>query len=276
MTVGVAVKVFDGIVLATDSATTVMSAGGGAQVYNNANKLFHLHREYPLAAMTFGLGQIAGANIATLAKDLRSRLMGEDHNHRSWKLSSWYSVQDVADRLIEFMFDELFAKTHATPASSELGFAIAGYCNSREGEVWNVSMQDPTVRPAPVLAVPQDGFGWVGYAQSEALNRLFNGADSALFTEAVRLAAPANVPAVVNTFMQKRINPVFPAMPLIDAIELARFCVDTTIGYRRFAFGPDTVGGPIDIASISRHEGFRWIQRKHYYPQHLNPKDPHG
>ncbi|MDP9398460.1 MAG: hypothetical protein M3P96_11865 [Actinomycetota bacterium] len=62
MTVAVVVQVFDGIVLATDSATTFTLQGGGAQVYNNANKIFHLHRRLPIGAMTWGwvgLGQPA-------------------------------------------------------------------------------------------------------------------------------------------------------------------------------------------------------------------------
>jgi hypothetical protein len=33
---------------------------------------------------------------------------------------------------------------------------------------------------------------------------------------------------------------------------------------------PKIVGGPIEIAAITKHEGFRWIQRKHFYPAGLN------
>lgn len=53
------------------------------------------------------------------------------------------------------------------------------------------------------------------------------------------------------------------AMPIQDAIDLARFLVETTIGFVRFAaFLPKSVGGAVEIASITRHEGFRWVQRK--------------
>ena len=30
------------------------------------------------------------------------------------------------------------------------------------------------------------------------------------------------------------------------------------------------IGGSIDIAVITKHEGFKWIQRKHYYDKDLN------
>ena len=86
MTVAVMVKVFDGIVLATDSATTAPLPGGSAQVYNNANKVFQLHRRLPIGAFTWGLGSIDSASIETLAKDLRARLMGRSST--DWTLDS--------------------------------------------------------------------------------------------------------------------------------------------------------------------------------------------
>jgi hypothetical protein len=64
---------------------------------------------------------------------------------------------------------------------------------------------------------------------------------------------------------------VSPAMPLQDAIDLADYLVDLSIKYSRFMPGSPTVGGPVECAAISKHEGFRWIKRKHYYDQRLNP-----
>jgi len=53
-----------------------------------------------------------------------------------------------------------------------------------------------------------------------------------------------------------------PAMPIQDAVDLARFLVETTIGFIRFAvFMPKSVGGAVGIAAITKHEGFRWVQR---------------
>ena len=33
----------------------------------------------------------------------------------------------------------------------------------------------------------------------------------------------------------------------------------------------ETVGGPIDVAVISKADGFIWIKRKHYFSKELNP-----
>jgi len=53
-----------------------------------------------------------------------------------------------------------------------------------------------------------------------------------------------------------------PAMPIHDAVDLARFLVETTIGFIRFAvFLRKSVGGAVGIAAITKHEGFRWVQR---------------
>lgn len=32
----------------------------------------------------------------------------------------------------------------------------------------------------------------------------------------------------------------------------------------------ETVGGPIDVAIISKHDGFVWRKRKLYFPKELN------
>jgi hypothetical protein len=60
-------------------------------------------------------------------------------------------------------------------------------------------------------------------------------------------------------------------MPIADAIDLAEYLVEVTIGFVRFCPGNPTVGGPIEVAAVTRHEGFKWVKRKHYYDVKLNP-----
>ena len=61
------------------------------------------------------------------------------------------------------------------------------------------------------------------------------------------------------------------AIPIQDALDLAQFLVDLTAKYSRYTPGYQSVGGPIDIAAITKHEGFKWVQRKHYFGATLNP-----
>lgn len=276
MTVAVMVKVFDGIVLAADSATTLQLPSGGAQVYNHANKVFHLHRRKPVGAITWGQGQIGAASISTLAKDLRRRFMGLDPNHPDWKLEDDYTVEAVAERLVEMMFDELYSSLYAGQSPGAIGFLVAGYSGFEEqAEAWLVVLADPAQRPTPQLAAPQDIAGWAAYAQPAATQRLFNGYDQQVVAAITSLVPPSEHPALVAALESAHRQPVFESMPFQDAINLAKFLVDVTIGYTRYLLGPDTVGGQVELAGISRHEGFKWVMRKHYYPRELNPGSPH-
>jgi len=59
---------------------------------------------------------------------------------------------------------------------------------------------------------------------------------------------------------------ILTAAPIQYAIDLARFMVETTRRFVRFAITrKKTVGGPIEIAAITKHEGFKWVQRKRFF-----------
>lgn len=277
MTVGIAVKVFDGIVLATDSATTVDLGAAGHQVYNSANKIFHLDRRYAIGAMTWGLGNVGSASIATIAKDLRRRFMGRDAGHPDWVLGDTFTVQDVGERLIDMVWGELYSNEFSGQSAAPLlGFLVAGYSGgSMHAEAWVVQMDDPGTRPSLEQAAGQDASGWMAYAQPEATIRLLKGFDPQLLSVlSPHLGASelAQVQGVLNSQVLDR-PVVIPAMPFADALGLAKYLVDMTVGYRRYVLGPDTVGGQVEIAGISRHEGFKWVSRKHYYTPNLNPRD---
>jgi hypothetical protein len=53
--------------------------------------------------------------------------------------------------------------------------------------------------------------------------------------------------------------------------ELAESLVSITSLRQRVSGELETVGGPVDVALISKGEGFVWIKRKHYFNKELNP-----
>jgi hypothetical protein len=61
-------------------------------------------------------------------------------------------------------------------------------------------------------------------------------------------------------------------MPKQEIANLAEALVNITIIKRKASAELETVGGPIDVAVISRHEGFVWVKRKHYFDAGLNPR----
>jgi hypothetical protein len=56
-----------------------------------------------------------------------------------------------------------------------------------------------------------------------------------------------------------------------DLAEMAESLVYLTYLKRRFTFAEESVGGPVDVAIITKGDGFVWIKRKHYFKQELNP-----
>lgn len=243
VTVAVWVKVYDGIALATDSATTLELLTGSHQVYNNADKIFHLHRELPIGAMTWGLGQIGPASISTVSKSLRLRLMGRDQDHADWELDENYTIEGVANRVAE-MFCEHQQQTGATTWPGQLGYLVAGYsAGSDQSEVWKLEFQGSCAAPpTPTLEQSTDQHGYRAYAQPFAVERLFDGYDKRLEGALLGATNPANHPNVLQILGNQREAPVHVAMPFPDAIALAKFLVETTSGYSHFLLGPDTVG----------------------------------
>jgi len=61
-------------------------------------------------------------------------------------------------------------------------------------------------------------------------------------------------------------------MPKLELIELAEALISITAIERKATSDEGTVGGPIDVAFITKHEGFVWIKRKHYFQANLNPR----
>src|SRR3989344_3866232 len=61
-------------------------------------------------------------------------------------------------------------------------------------------------------------------------------------------------------------------LPKDELAMMAESLVNLTSFKRRISMDAETVGGPIDVAIISKNEGFVWIKRKSYYKQEINIK----
>lgn len=72
---------------------------------------------------------------------------------------------------------------------------------------------------------------------------------------------------------EKYIDPILSMVGMLPKDELATMAetlVNLTSFKRRITLGAETVGGPIDVAVISKNDGFIWIKRKHYFNPDLN------
>lgn len=61
-------------------------------------------------------------------------------------------------------------------------------------------------------------------------------------------------------------------LPKDELAAMAEAFVNLTRFRRRVAFERETVGGPIDVAVITKGDGFVWVKRKHYFNPELNPR----
>jgi hypothetical protein len=276
MTICIAVAVYDGIVFAADSASSMIGRTQQGQpqitnVYRNGNKVFNLVRGHPLVAMTCGMGNFGRAPIATLSKDLR-KLLSNAGNPYSLNLED-YTLRDVATKA-QLFFKERFDVIDPKPDNPHtFQYWIGGFGSSSDlHEIWEFKIVNGEASEASRCIEPGDaGLIWSG--QPEAVTRLVMGYSPSIGQALVQAG-------IAEDNVQKLLQAVAPltqaslvneAMPIPDAIDLADFLADTTKRFVRFLPGADTVGGEIDIATVTRHERFKWIRRKHYYPAKLNP-----
>jgi hypothetical protein len=284
VTIAVCLKVHEGVVLAADSASTLTArqldgTSSVVNVYDNANKIVNLYKGLPLGVITWGGGAIGPSSITTIYKDLRRIFTGEasapDGDDWTVKPDS-YQVSDVADRTKKYIYEHLYQKEFKGWSDAPaIGMIVAGYSSSdSHAEVYQIEMSGEGC-PNPVALVPGSECGLAVGGQPEAISRLIFGADprlSAVLEQDLGVPHEQAGPAV-QVIQQRLTMPVVQdAMPFQDALDLGEFLVDLTIRLTRFAPGAPTVGGPIEVAGITKHEGFKWVKRKYYYPSELNPR----
>lgn len=59
-------------------------------------------------------------------------------------------------------------------------------------------------------------------------------------------------------------------LPKDELAEMAESLVNLTAFKRRMTAAKESVGGPVDVAILSKGDGFIWIKRKHYFKPELN------
>jgi len=270
MTVVVAIKISDGVVAASDSASSLMNGKNVLNVYNNANKIFNLRKGRSIGAMTAGAGSIGSLSISTITKDFRSGLAVRSG------AGDW-TVSDYANRLFRYMRDKHYDRAHVPGASDNplLTMWVFGFSPGESlPELWTFAFGPKHALPKEAVVQSQPGIAWGG--EPELVQRVILGYGTALprALGALGVAAPVVQRALE---MQKQSEAILcDAMPVQDAIELADFLVRSTIEFSRFKMGAPTVGGPIEIAVTTKHEGFKWVRRKHYFDSELNEPTPTG
>lgn len=284
MTIAISLKVQEGVVLASDSASTLsVQQNGQAQVvnvYDSANKIVNLHKGLPLGIITWGGGSIGPVSITTIFKDLRAMFSGaaKGPDDEDWSISpDNYSVADIAVKVRRYVYEGLYqTEFQGWSDPPEIGMVVAGFSSGgAHAEEYQLNLLGAGCQdPEPLNPGAQCGMTVGG--QPETIARLVFGVDPRMPQVLQQgLGIQANQVAQATAIIQQHLQlPVIQdAMPFQDALDLGEFLVDATIKMTRFQPGAPTVGGPIEVAGITKHEGFKWVRRKHYYSSSLNPKE---
>lgn len=292
MSIAVLIGVHDGLVLASDSASTLSVPPSAVpnvpqastlvlNVYDNANKIFNIIKGEPIGCITFGNGSIGNASVATLIKDLRKRLSDKNEAQKLGFDIENYSMEQIANLLGSFLGEECKKLENADAGVTNIGFLVGGYSIGKNlGESWAIEIKAGVPQAAVKLRKDDDpAISWGG--QGEVLQRMVVGFTPQIYDLLGKLNDPpqsaeeirAQLGPILDVQLQAKM--VFAPMPIQDAIDLARFLIHAAIMYTRFTPGPKTVGGPIEVATITKHEQFKWISRKHYYESTLNKEPIH-
>ncbi len=265
MSLGIAFKGPEGIVLAADSRVTLQAQQPGTNVvspayYDNATKLLNVRGQDFVGAVTYGVGALGGGPGAPQPRTAQSYIPEfEQELAKEGRLS----VEEFASKLSDFFLHQWnVTMPPNTPPSETLVFLVGGYDeDAAYGRVFQVAI--PT-EPAPQeQSVDDFGITWGG--QAELAGRLLQGYDLQL-EPLIRTHVHLNTAQMTN--LRQKVLPAlavpipFQFLPLQDCVDLAIFLVKTTATIQKWMLGVRGVGGAVDVATITRTEGFKPIQQK--------------
>jgi len=255
MSLGIVIKGPEGIVLAADSRVTLVANTPQGPIhvnYDNATKLlsFSEPNNY-VGAVTYGQAAINLRTANSYLPEFESSL----ENKR-------LPIDEFAKRLSDFFLEQWNKEMPADYDGPNMTFVVGGF---NEGEPYGrVFLFEIPRLPEPNLQ-HDNGFGITWGGQREIVDRLMQGFDQRLMhvISNVLNLQEKDAQTLYNTLRKELQLPVpIQAMALQDCVDLAVFFLRTTIWAQNLTIGVRGVGGAVDVAIITRREGFRFIQQK--------------
>jgi hypothetical protein len=268
MSLGIAFKGPEGIVLAADSRVTVMALATQTLpppappvqtqipvMYDNATKMLRVESQKFIGAVTYGVGAL-GLQAPRTAHSYMPEFDAE------LAKAGRLTVLDFATRLSAFFLKQWQAEMPQNYVGPDMVFLVGGYNEGEAyGRVYDIFVPS---RPQPVEQ-QADSFGIAWGGQREYTDRLLQG-----FDERTLLIAQSQLQltdqqredlrAALRNGLQIPIP--FQLLPLQDSVDLAIFLVRTTISIQSWLIDVRGVGGKIDVVTITRTDGVRTVQQK--------------
>ncbi|MBW4697865.1 MAG: hypothetical protein KME03_08225 [Aphanocapsa lilacina HA4352-LM1] len=253
MTIVVALKVSSGVVLAADSRLTIQENGQLVFLSDSNLKLFGV-QGHALGILTCGSSFLEGRAVASWLEDFAARVA-----------PTLADMPTVISALTENL---------PPPDQGSITYLLAGFARPSGGRQATLgdplrSSDTPAARGADAQIFKVNHF-------SSGETQRFDLSSSAIFwdgefealTRLVLGFAPAYAGLVTESLIdgQGQARVPYYAFSLQEGVEYVEFLATTQVHFQRFASGPQTCGGPIDIAVITPESGFQWVRRKDIPP----------
>lgn len=262
----------EGIVLAADSRVTLFAQAPGQNLllpatFDNATKLLKVNGQDFVGAVTYGAGAI-GIESPRTAHSFLPEFEAKLHEQDAGRLS----VQNFAQRLAEFFmaqWESAMPREYAEQNQPGMYFLVGGF---DEGATYGRTFEiviPYAPEPKEWHANPGE-FGLVWGGQREFTDRLIQGYDPSLLAVATKALdlIPEQQAKLRDALAQLSVAIPYQFLPLQDCVDLSIFLIRTTIGIQKWQVGVRGVGGAIDVATITRTEGFRPVQQKTVQGEH--------
>ena len=300
MTAEIAVMNQEAVALAADSAVTIVDGENEevTKIFTSANKLFALSQYHPVGIMIYGntrLGEVPWETVIKLYRDHLGKEGRETIEDYTLDFIRFIDVQAS-----KFRIDQEGVRW---PRS---GIVIAGFGESEiypaivSLEVLGFRGQLMYRQEKPSIAIEGIEALILPYAQKEVVQGFMNGVEpsyksklleifeiilSRLLAETLR-ETDRDVSRALEYAMvtlhkeldsiewEEYAEPVLGTiadMPKSELPAVAEALVGLQSLKRKVSEEHETVGGPIDVALISKGDGFIWIKRKHYFDPAINP-----
>jgi hypothetical protein len=251
----------EGIVITTDSLSIITDPSHNiVNTYESVNKIFQIEG-LPVGIITWGIGNIGAMSIELLIKEFQFLL----RNDESYKFDINISLKDISQKFYEFIYNKHYIEYYQnSPDNPKLGFLIVGYStNEYLPEGYAIEIEN-SICGGPKLTIRTGDYGEYWNGIKEPLNRLVNGYSDSVIEILRKVGVDENKIKQFTKKSEEFITQPFALAqtPINELIDIAQFLMNVTYNYIKYSPGAPTVGGVIDIAVITKHDGFKWIQKK--------------
>lgn len=265
MSLGIAFKGPEGIVLAADSRVTLnteMPSGANKIIlpstFDNATKLLRFQNHNYVGCVTYGLGAIGQREPRTAHS-----FLPEFESELNQSGEARYSIIEFADKLGKFFSKQWIENNMPSEASeNNMIFLVAGFDKDTPyGKVYQINI--PSSPKPQEQNAGQFGVTWGG--QLAFTNRLIKGMDPAVvYLVQKHLGLSDAQRNSLFDFLERELSLRIPYqfLPLQDSVDLSIYLIRTTMEIQRWLIAIRGVGGAIDVATITRTDGFKYVQQK--------------